>query len=64
MLFRSARLAEEYAFTDAGHFSRSFRKLFGYSPSEVGLAPSIGALGNLAAVGARKGGLGKWLKAL
>ena len=59
-----ARLAEEYAFTDAGHFSRSFRKLFGYSPSEVGLVPSIGALGNVAAVGARKGGLGKWLKAL
>lgn len=59
-----ARLAEEYAFADAGHFSRSFRKMFGYSPSEVASAAPSAALGSVPGLISRKGGLAKWLKAL
>lgn len=31
-----ARVADDYGFTSAAHFSRAFRQQFGYSPSEVG----------------------------
>jgi AraC-like DNA-binding protein len=32
-----ARVAEAHGFRDTTHFSKSFRRMFGYSPSEVGL---------------------------
>lgn len=58
------RLAEEYAFADAGHFSRSFRKMFGYSPSEVASGVPNAALdSSIAAVGPRRS-LDFWLKSL
>ena len=61
---RLGRLAEEYTFTDAGHFSKSFRKMFGYSPSEVtSAAPSV-ALDSAMTTANQGRGINGWLLGL
>ena len=61
-----ARLAEDYAFADAAHFSKSFRRMFGYSPSEV--VASAAPAGLLASVPAGAAGgppnISDWLRGM
>ena len=58
-----ARISEEHGFKSAAHFSRAFRRQFGYAPSEVRAPLNVVATG-ATVTHASPAGLGAWLRPL
>jgi AraC-like DNA-binding protein len=58
------RLAEEYGFSDTGHLSRTFRRMFGYNASDVVISAPNFALSTSAARSGPQGSMTDWLRGM